>query len=92
MRQSVQESKADANECEWRIVRFEDDNDFGLSDDPSAWYLDNEFDPTDLCSTCFLQHQKDIIFPKICVMREWRSTIAALTLNLSSWNSSASDL
>ncbi len=86
-------SKADANECEWRIVRFEDDNDFGLSDDPSAWYLDNEFDPTDLRSIYFICNiRKTSSILEICVMRQWRSTTTALTPNLSSWNSSASDL
>jgi hypothetical protein len=71
-------SKADANECEWRIVRFEDDNDF---------------DPTDLRSIYFVCNvRKTSSILEICVMRQWRSTTAALTPNLSSWNSSASDL
>ena len=86
-------SKADANGCEWLIVRFEDDNDFGSSDDSSAWYLDNEFDPTGLRSiyfTCNIRKTSSTL--EICVMRQWRSTRAALTPNLSSWNSSASDL
>lgn len=46
-------SKADAGEREWRVVRFEEDDEFGPGEDPATWYLDDSFETEDLRSIYF---------------------------------------